>query len=84
MWTHWEELIELAEISGSTIYFGSIPASPTPTEFDAVELTNRNFKEYSKEQLYIYRAADANITSDYIVRDLLRQIGHHGEATSNL
>ena len=73
---HWEELLNIcSETPRARIIFNSIPASKTMKKFNDVDLTNYNFKLYKDEDLYSYRKADANITADYIVRDVFDQLG---------
>jgi hypothetical protein len=72
---HWEELLDICnETPRARIIFNSIPASKTMKKFDDVDLTNYNFQLYKDKDLYSYREADADITAEYIVRDIFDQL----------
>ena len=72
---HWEELLDVcSETPKARIIFNSIPASKTMKKFDDVDLTDYNFELYKDQDLYSYRKADADITAEYIVRDVFEQL----------
>jgi predicted 2-oxoglutarate/Fe(II)-dependent dioxygenase YbiX len=70
---NWQELVELAKASGSTITFNSIPASATLEKYKGIDLTDKNFSEHNSPDLYIFRGAGPKETASYIVNDVLNQ-----------
>jgi hypothetical protein len=72
---HWKELIDICKINQrASVSFNSIPASKTMKKFMDVDLTNYNFEEYKDLDLYSYREADADVTAEYIVRDIFSEL----------
>jgi homoserine dehydrogenase len=73
VWHHFKEMLAIAAMYRSRINFNSIPASPEPTEYTKVDLTDLNFAEYEDDSLYAFRGADAVITANQILNDIVRQ-----------
>jgi hypothetical protein len=72
---HWEELLDICQaVPGANICFNSIPASKTMEKFMDVDITDINFEDYKDLDLYSYRGANADITAEYIVRDILLEL----------
>ncbi len=72
---HWEELVDICKTNRSArVFFNSIPASRTLEKYMDVDITNYNFEEYKDSDLYSYREADADITAEYIVRDIFSEL----------
>jgi homoserine dehydrogenase len=73
VWHHFKEMLAIAAIYRSRINFNSIPASPLETEYSTIELTDLNFAEHENESLYVFRGADASVTANQIVIDIVKQ-----------
>jgi hypothetical protein len=72
---HWKELLDICnDTPEAKIFFNSIPASKTMEKFMGVDITNDNFEKYKDLDLYSYKEADADITAEYIVRDIAREL----------
>lgn len=73
VWTNSSAMIKLAKSFGSKIIFNSIPASAGASEYSDIHLTEENYEEHESEAIYSFRGADATITANYIVKDIVRQ-----------
>ena len=73
VWHHFKEMLAIAAMYRSRIIFNSIPASPTETEYSTIDLTDLNFSEYEGDSLYTFRGADASITANQIITDIVKQ-----------
>jgi homoserine dehydrogenase len=73
VWNDHALMIKLAKAYKSKIVFNSIPASPTPTEYSDINLTEENYADHEGEAMYEFRSADASITANQIVTDIIRQ-----------
>lgn len=73
VWNDYALMIKLAKAYNSKIVFNSIPASPTPTEYSDINLTEENYEEHECEAMYDFRGADAATTANQIVADIIKQ-----------
>ena len=71
---HGRELVDIAKSSDARLSFNAIPASATPCEYDKIDLNQETFLQYSDDSLYIFRDADAGITADYIVKEIIIEL----------
>jgi len=80
MWNFGRSLSRLATKNKTTIYLNSIIASDKNEQFEEnIFLTNLNFHNYSDDELYDFRKAGPEKTSDAIIKDLYYHINKYGQ-----
>jgi predicted dinucleotide-utilizing enzyme len=80
MWNFGRELSRLATKNNVTIYLNSIIASDKNNYIEEdVFLTNRNFHNYSDDELYAFSNLGVEETSNAIIKDLYYHINKYGQ-----
>lgn len=72
---HALEIHEVCKEYGGKAYFNSIPASPVPTGYSYLNLTDKNIHRQDIDDLLEFREADGEITAKFVFQDLARV--HH-------
>lgn len=65
------QLCNYAKERKRTIYFNSIPAAKTPEAINEINITQDNLLDFNPGDLYSFKAADGDITADYILKDVI-------------
>lgn len=69
---HALEIHEVCKEHGGKAYFNSIPASPVPTGYAYLNLTDKNIHRQDINDLLEFRQADGEVTAKFIFQDLVR------------